>query len=55
MTIGAEFKSKALMIDDEKVRLQIWDLAGQYRTKYSVTRNFFKNANGVIITFRFDS
>ena len=28
-TIGVDFKAKSINIDDKKVKLQIWDTAGQ--------------------------
>ncbi len=51
MTIGADFKAQKFEVDGEEVTLQIWDIAGQFRTNHSVTRNFFKDASGVIIAF----
>jgi GTPase SAR1 family protein len=28
-TIGVDFKVKTITVDDKKIRLQIWDTAGQ--------------------------
>ena len=38
-------------INGELITLQIWDISGQYRTQYALTRNFFKDSSGIIITF----
>ncbi len=32
-TIGVDFKVKTIQVDDKKIRLQIWDTAGQQRYK----------------------
>ncbi len=49
-TIGVEFKMKKLKIKDMDINLQIWDTAGQERFK-SITKNFFKDANGIIFMY----
>ena len=40
-TIGVEFGSKKLRVDDTILKLQIWDTAGQESFK-SVTRSYFR-------------
>ncbi|KAI0978210.1 hypothetical protein GJ496_002259 [Pomphorhynchus laevis] len=49
-TIGVDYLSKPISIDDKIVDLQIWDTAGQekYRT---ITMNYVRNSHGVFIIF----
>ena len=49
-TIGAEFKNKDIQINDEKIKLNILDTAGQegYR---SVTKNIIRKVDGIIFVF----
>jgi len=52
-TIGADYQRKDMGVtftDDSvrNVRLQLWDIAGQYRFQ-KLTRLYFKNARGVVI------
>lgn len=50
-TIGVEFTSQTVMIDDKKkVKVQIWDTAGQEKYK-AVTLNHYRNAVGAMIVF----
>ena len=49
-TIGVEFISKVLTVDNKKIKLQIWDTAG-HETFYSITRSYFRDANGAIICY----
>ena len=49
-TIGVEFKEKIIKIKDKDVKLQIWDTSGQERFR-SITKNFFRNADGIIFIF----
>lgn len=52
-TIGFEFCSFNLKINDKVVKLQIWDTCGQevYR---SLVKNFYKNCGCAIIVFAID-
>ncbi len=50
-TIGADFVRHVMNIDNEEVTLQIWDVSAQLKGRDTVTRNVFKDSNGVIITF----
>lgn len=49
-TIGVDFMTKVIYVNNEFVKLQIWDMGGkeQYRT---IIRSYYKNANGVILFF----
>ena len=50
VTIGVDFKTKALQIGQKKINLQLWDTAGQEKYK-SVTRSYYKNSNGALCVF----
>ena len=40
-TIGVEFGSKVVDVDSRKIKLQIWDTAGQENFR-SITRSYFR-------------
>ena len=50
VTIGVDFKTKTLIINEKCVKLQIWDTAGLERFK-SIIMGYYKNARGVILVF----
>ncbi|XP_038165334.1 ras-related protein Rab-7L1-like [Cyprinodon tularosa] len=51
MTVGVDFSVKLLhWSDKEKVRVQLWDIAGQERF-ISMTRLYYKGAMGCIVMF----
>jgi len=45
-----EFFSKDEIINNKKVRIKLWDTAGQEQYK-ALTKNFFRNSDGILITF----
>jgi len=49
-TIGIDFKHKNVEIDARKVKLQIWDTAGQekYRT---ITSAYYRSAQGILLCY----
>ena len=47
-TIGVDFSCKHLLIEDKKIRVQIWDTAGQEAFR-SIIQSYYKNTVGVII------
>ena len=49
-TIGVEFKCYRTKVDDETVKLDIWDTAGQDRFR-AVSKAYFRNAVGAVLTF----
>lgn len=49
-TIGVDFKSKYIIVDGVKVKLQIWDTAGQEKFR-SITKAYFRGAKGILIVF----
>ena len=49
-TIGADFLTKEIMIDDKLVTLQIWDTAGQERFQ-SLGVAFYRGADACVLTY----
>ena len=49
-TVGVEFGTKIIKIDDKIVKAQIWDTAGQERYK-SITSAYYKGAKGAFIVY----
>eukprot|EP01126_Amoeba_proteus_P027156 TRINITY_DN2693_c0_g2_i9.p1 TRINITY_DN2693_c0_g2~~TRINITY_DN2693_c0_g2_i9.p1 ORF type:complete len:170 (+),score=44.57 TRINITY_DN2693_c0_g2_i9:337-846(+) len=50
MTIGVEFGTKTVIVDDVPIRLQIWDTAGQESFR-SITRSYYRGAAGALLVF----
>lgn len=50
-TIGVDFRTKILWIDDEKITLQLWDTAGQERFRKTMVRHYYRNANAVVFVY----
>jgi small GTP-binding protein len=53
-TIGIDFKIKSLKIMDKKVKLRIWDSAGQDKFR-TITSSYYKGAQGVMICYAVDN
>ena len=50
-TIGIDNKFKDVELEDgKKVKIQIWDTAGQDRFR-SITKNYYKGAHGIILIY----
>jgi len=50
-TIGVEFGSRIVTLEDgSKVKLQIWDTAGQESFR-SITRSYYRGAEGALLVF----
>ena len=49
-TIGAEFLSKDVALEDRIVSMQIWDTAGQEKFQ-SIQKVFYRGTDGCIIVF----
>ena len=50
-TIGLDFRLKTINLsDNRKVKIQIWDTAGEDRFR-SITRNYYKGAKGILLIF----
>jgi small GTP-binding protein len=49
-TIGVDFKVKQIELDGKRVKLQIWDSAGQERFR-NITSSYYRNCSGIIIVY----
>ena len=49
-TTGLDLKTADVIIDDKKVRVQLWDTVGQEKYK-SITKNLIQRVQGIIILF----
>lgn len=54
MTIGINYVYKIIEVDGTKIKLQIWDTAGQDKYK-TITKNYYRNSQGVLIVYGLDS
>jgi small GTP-binding protein len=54
MTIGINYMFKVTAVDGVRIKLQIWDTAGQDKYK-TITQNYYRNSDGVLIVFGLDS
>lgn len=50
MTIGVEFGHRVVDMDDQKIKLQIWDTAGQEAFR-SITRAYYRGATGALLVY----
>lgn len=50
ITIGVEFFTKIIEVNEKLVKIQIWDTAGQ-ETFDSLIRSYFRNIDGCLLTF----
>ena len=48
--VGIDFKIKHMDVDSKKIKMQIWDTAGQDRFR-SITQTYYKGAMGIILTY----
>lgn len=49
-TVGVEFQTKTILIDNKLVKAQIWDTAGQERYR-AITTAYFRGALGALIVY----
>lgn len=49
-TIGVEFASKIIVVDDKSVKVQIWDTAGQERYR-SMASAYYRGAVGALMVY----
>lgn len=50
LTIGVEFGSKIMTLGDRKVKLQVWDTAGQESFR-AITRSYYRGAVAALLVF----
>ena len=50
MTIGVEFGTRTIVINDMSIKLQIWDTAGQ-ESFASITRSYYRGAAGALLVY----
>jgi small GTP-binding protein len=48
--MGIEYFKKSVFVLDTRINLKIWDTAGQEQYR-SLTQNFYRNSNGVIVVY----
>ena len=53
-TIGIDFNTKSFLVNDKKIRLQIWDSCGQERFN-ALTRSYYRNTDAFIICYDISS
>lgn len=51
-TIGVDFKTKVIEAEGKKLKLQLWDTAGQQRFR-TITETYYNGASGVVIVIFF--
>eukprot|EP00731_Ephydatia_muelleri_P031727 Em0023g234a len=49
-TLGVDFKVRTITIEEKKIKLQIWDTAGQDRFRF-ITTSYYRGANGIILVY----
>ena len=49
-SIGVDFRSKDLIYDGKKIKLQIWDTAGEERYR-TITASYYRGAHAIAIVF----
>ena len=50
LTIGVDFATKTIQLNNKQIKLQVWDTAGQEGFR-SITRSFYRNADGIFLVF----
>jgi len=50
-TTGVENQTKTVTIANQKIRVQLWDLAGQERYR-SMAKAYYRGTHGVLLVFR---
>ncbi|CAH8630403.1 unnamed protein product [Schistosoma bovis] len=49
-TVGIDYKTKTVKANDQLVRLQIWDTAGQEKFR-SLTKSYYRDTNAVLLVY----
>ena len=50
LTIGVEFGARLINIEQNQIKLQIWDTAGQESFR-SITRSYYRDAAGALLVY----
>lgn len=49
-TIGIDYKTKDVNLNNKSIKLKIWDTAGQERFR-NITQQYYKGADGIVLVF----
>lgn len=49
-TAGIDFKKKVIIINDKKIKVNIFDTAGQERFR-NIAKNLYRNTNGIMLVY----
>lgn len=49
-TVGIDFKTTDMVVDNKTVQVKIWDTAGQEKFQ-NLTQQYYKNAHGILLVF----
>ncbi|KAK8794836.1 hypothetical protein WA158_001817 [Blastocystis sp. Blastoise] len=49
-TIGVELQTKFITVDDQLIKLQIWDTAGSDQYE-SITKSYYRGAHGIVLLY----
>ena len=49
-TIGVDFRFKTIIVDGQRVKIQIWDTAGQEKFR-TMTSTYFRNSDAVVVVY----
>lgn len=50
MTVGVEYSAKVINVDTKKIRIQVWDTAGQEKFQ-AIARAYYKGAVGALLVY----
>jgi len=50
ITIGVEFGARMIQVEEQQIKLQIWDTAGQESFR-SITRSYYRDAAGALLVY----
>lgn len=50
LTMGVQFNVKTIELNNQSIKIQIWDTAGEETFK-SITRTYYKGADGALLVY----